>query len=238
MRWFRSIALLVVVFTLALLDTAAPAQSSVAEADTKPSAGQSTSPRIAFVKEFPGSVPDYYSVSVAQGGEAIYSTAPDDPKPVRFKISPELTEALFHAAERLDNFKDAHFETKRRVASMGKKTLRYEGSGQRYEASFNYSDNPDVMVLAQVFEKIGRSEQDLVDLDRATHYDRLGVNAALAQVEMAMNRRELVEAQQFAPVLEAIAGDSRFLNIARQRAGRLLDRIRSGSYSPDIWPAH
>ncbi len=204
-------------------------------AQNDPGAKQPSS-RLVFVKEFPGSVPDYYSVTVAENGEAIYATAPDDPEPLRFRLSPSLARQFFDAAARLNYFKDARFETRRKVAAMGKKTFRYEGNGQRYETSFNYSDNPEAMALAGAFEKISTTEQHLLNLERLVRHDRLGVMKQLVQIEISLNKRELVEPGQLVPLLEEIAGNSQFLHIAQERARYLLRRFQ-GDYTPALFPA-
>ena len=57
-------------------------------------------------------------------------------------------------------------------------------------------------------------------------YDRLGVNDALLQFEDALNKSELPEPQRALPLLEQIAQDGRFVEIARQRSRALAERLR------------
>lgn len=193
-----------------------------------------TPPKVVFIKEFPGSFPDYYSVSVTEQGEAVYATAPDDAQPLRFRLSESLTRQLFQTVARLNHLRDVQLEARKKVASMGKKTLRYEAGDQRSQASFNYTENPDAAALAGLFEKISITEQHLLSLERLVRFDRLGVVKQLLQIEISMNKRELVEPSQFIPLLEEITGDTRFLHIAQERAARLLERIRTGNYSANL----
>lgn len=201
--------------------------SGDARAPGQKTAAKPAPARVVFIKEFPGSSPAYYSVSVSEEGEAIYATAPDDSDPIRFRLPPAVLRQVFETVERLNYFQDAQLETRKKVANMGKKTLRYEGGGRRNEASFNYSENLDAMTLAGLFEKISITERHLLDLERLAHFDRLGVNQELLQIEISMNRMELVEPTQFVPLLEEIAGDSRFLHMAQERARHLLERIKA-----------
>ncbi len=192
--------------------------------------------RVIFVKEFPGSFPDYYSVTVNEKGEAVYATAPDDAQPLRFRLSESLTRQLFETVARLNHFRDVQLESRKRVAAMGKKTLRYEAGGQRSEAWFNYTENQDAVALAGLFERISITEQLLLGLERMVRFDRLGVVKQLLQIEIAMNKRELVEPAQFVPLLEDITRDSRFLHMAQERAANLLDRIRNSTSSANLAP--
>ena len=209
-----------------------PASGAPSEAGNPQSATAGAA--IVFIKEFPGSYPPYFSVTVSDHGEAVYRTTPDDPQPVKFQLSPALTRTIFDAAARLNYFQDGRFEANRKVAAMGKKTLRYESDGQRHEATFNYSENRDAMAFAALFDKISITEQHLLSLERLVRFDRLGVNKGLLYLEISLNRRELVQPDQFAPVLERIADDARFVNVARHRAADLLHRIRNGNYSPRL----
>ncbi len=69
----------------------------------------------------------------------------------------------------------------------------------------------------------------MVTLERRMKYDRLGVNDALLQFETDLNRKLLPEPQRVVPVLDEIANNPRFVDIARQRARALAERIRDQS---------
>jgi len=58
-------------------------------------------------------------------------------------------------------------------------------------------------------------------------YDRLGVNDALRQFEGDLDRRILPEPERLLSVLDQIAADSRVIDIARERARSLAERIRT-----------
>jgi len=185
--------------------------------------------KLTFIKQFPGSVPDYYAVVVTGEGQAEYAMAPDDADPPRFKLTEATTREIFQLVERLDRFENAQLETSKKVAFMGKKTFRYEAAGRRSETSFNYSENTDAMALVALFEKISASQQHLINLERLVRFDRLGIMKELYQIEAALDRNELIEAAQFIPVLEEIAGNSSYLHIAQLRARSMLQRIRTPS---------
>jgi len=60
-------------------------------------------------------------------------------------------------------------------------------------------------------------------------YDRLGINDALLQFESDFNRGLMPEPSRLLPLLEQISNDSKFVEIARQRARNLADRVRRGN---------
>jgi hypothetical protein len=56
-------------------------------------------------------------------------------------------------------------------------------------------------------------------------YDRLGIYDALLQFESDLNRGLLPEPERLVPILEQIANDPKFVDVARKRAQLLLSRI-------------
>jgi hypothetical protein len=78
----------------------------------------------------------------------------------------------------------------------------------------------------QIFEGLARQQSDLVMLERRVKYDRLGVNDALRQFESDLDHRLIPEPERILAVLDRIAADPRFVEIARTRARAIAERIR------------
>ena len=79
----------------------------------------------------------------------------------------------------------------------------------------------------QIFEGFARQQQDLTLLQRQAKFDRLGVNDALMQFESDMDHRLLPEPERLLPILDQIAADPHFVEIARARARAIAERIRN-----------
>ena len=58
-------------------------------------------------------------------------------------------------------------------------------------------------------------------------FDKLGLEDELKGMENAVENHNLAELQIIAPTLKSIADDTTVLNIARQRAKRLLAKAKS-----------
>ena len=187
--------------------------------------------RVIFTKSFPGSQPAYVSIAVDHAGTFEFKEAPDDNMPVKGTLSQADTAHLFDLAGQLDNFKTP-IESGLKVANTGKKVFRYEPeSGPAIEATFNYSTIPAAQQLLDLFEKISSTEQAWIDLDRTVHFDKLGVNDALAEVESLWLRKELMAPQQFLPLLHRIVKQQSLMHLARERAARLADAFEQDSAS-------
>ncbi len=183
-------------------------------------------PRITFIKSFPGSAPAYLAVSLDKSGAGDYKEAQDDDKPVHFQLTDSEAAGIFDLAEKLGYF-DHPLESGLKVAFMGEKTFRYENGAVKHEVKFNYSEVPEAQVLADWFERISESEQLLVTLEVSAKYDRLGVDKAVLQLEAAYDRKRLVATTQYLPMLDRIAKNEAYIHQARLRAASLADQIRA-----------
>ena len=189
-------------------------------------AGDARDARLFYSRTFPGSAPAYLEVRLEKTGEGEYREAPDEELPVKFKLSEEETAAVFSLAEKLDYFKHP-LESPAKVAFMGMKIFRYENGDQKGEVRFNFSEDPQARELVDWFERMGESAEHRIELERAAKYDRLGVLKALLLLESAMDRKRLVDLDQYLPMLERIAKNESYMHTARARASEIAEAIRN-----------
>jgi hypothetical protein len=193
--------------------------------------------RLVFTKSFPGSVPAYVYIAVDGIGNLQYKEAINDEQPVTARLSEADVAALFGMAEKLNYFRDP-VESGLKVANTGKKTFRYEDEqGKATETVFNYSVIPVAQQLLERFEQIAESERAYSELDRTVHFDKLGVNDALAEIESLWLKKTLVNPEQFVPLLNRVALHETFMHLARDRAARLKDAFEAAPATASTQPA-
>ena len=191
-----------------------------------PAAFAADVPRITYIKSFPGSQPAYVQIFVDKNGAGEYREAPDDDSPLKFQLAPPEASEIFALADTLERFKNP-LESGLKVANMGKKTLRYEDGSGKYEQVFNFSQDVNARTLQDWFEKITESELNLVNLQRVVRFDRLGLNQALIRLQSSYERKRLVAAEQFLPVLDRVVKSESFMHMTRERAAALAEAIRA-----------
>lgn len=182
-----------------------------------------------YRKVFKSSAPEFIEVKVRETGEctADIRQLDDDAEPQPFQASPALIAKMFQMAAELNHFAGIDLNVKRRLANLGEKTFRYEKGAQSGEVTFNYTVNPTAQQLMQIFEGLGRQQEHMQTLQHRMRFDRLGVNDSLLQLEIDLNKKFLPEPERLIPVLESVANDSRVVEIARQRARALVERLRT-----------
>jgi hypothetical protein len=184
-------------------------------------------PRVIYSKSFPGSDPAYMATTVDKDGATTYRETKDE-EPETFKLEPGAVQAIFDLADKLDHFKRP-LESGLKVARTGDKTFRWENGTEASEVKFNYSLDENAKLLQDWFERISDSERAMMNLRRAIRFDKLGVNDAVLRVDTAWSQKRVLGREQFLPLLDRIAKNEGFVNLARDRAARLADTIRKAS---------
>lgn len=208
-----------------------------ANADLHPAASATSATaaagaKITFRRVFKGSSPEFIELSIQQSAdEATYEIRQldEDPGAAVFQVSSVLRAKIFELAGQLNRFQGQDLDVHRKIANLGEKTFRWEQGAEHHETKFNYTLNSPAAQLLQIFEGLARQQEHVILLQRRMRYDRLGINDALLQFETDYNRSMLPEPQRVLPMLDQIAGDSHFVDIARQRARNLAERIRHQS---------
>jgi hypothetical protein len=185
--------------------------------------------KLTFRRVFKSSTPEFIEIGVREDSDESsfeIRQLDDDPGKSPFEVSAPLRAKMFELAGQLNHFQAQDLDVHRKIANLGEKTFRWEKGSEVHEAVFNYTLNTAATQLLQIFEGLARQQELLMLLERRMKYDRLGINDALLQFEADLNRKLLPEPQRALPTLDQIASDTRFVDIARQRARAVAERIR------------
>jgi hypothetical protein len=208
------------------------ASGKAAAAGTAAAVAPAESAKLTFRRVFKSSSPEFIEIVVSEDGHpATYDIRQldEDPSASPFEISAGLRARMFDLAAQLNHFQGLDLDVHRKIANLGEKTFRWEKGGSAHEVKFNYTLNSAAAQLLQIFEGLARQQEHVMLLTRRMRYDRLGINDALLQFETDLNHKLLPEPQCALPMLDEIGNDSRFVDIARQRARTLAERIRHSS---------
>ncbi|MBZ5531103.1 MAG: hypothetical protein LAO20_06710 [Acidobacteriia bacterium] len=225
-RWFWSLL-------LTALALATPVLFAGQSPKTAAGAASSAIPTITFTCDWEATTPQKYSITVKPDGSAHYqsssptrpdkdSTSNDEDYQLDFTLSAANRDKIFKLAEQAEYFNGDFEFHKHAIANTGKKTLSYADATRYFQTVFNYSENQAIQELSQIFRGISATLQHGRKLQFLRRFDRLGMEEELKAAEANAESHSLAELQLIAPLLESIANDSGILNIARQRAKRLL----------------
>ena len=218
--------------TLVALAAALISSQAVAQAQ-KPDQASAT-PSITFDQVWEDFTPQSVTITVSANGAAKYSSRTPgkngddaDEYQTAFTMSRDRCDKLFRYATEANYFQGDFAFKKHAVASTGKKTLTYVDASRHFTTSYDYSEHKAIHEITNIFTGISNTIEHGRKLQFLRRFDKLGLESELKVMEDATESRNLVEIQLIAPTLESIAEDHSILNIARQRAQRLLAKAKS-----------
>jgi len=181
--------------------------------------------------------PQHYIIVVPDTGNARYVSqsaqqtpdangVPDEDYQLEFANSPALRARIFHLAEQAGYFNGDFDFKKHAIANTGNKTLTYKDATRNFTTVYNWSENTAIDQLTRIFHGISTTIEHGRKLKFLRRFDKLGLEAELKGMERQVEIHELADLQIIATVLENIANDTSVLNIARQRARRLLEQSK------------
>lgn len=183
---------------------------------------------ITYTLDWQEAHPAHYRVKVDSTGHAAYESLPkadaepDDMYKSEFVMSAELRDRIFALAEKANHF-DGNFDfTKRKIAKTGTKTLEYAGSGKHFQTAYNWSENPAIQELTEIFYGISNTMEFGNKLAFMKRFDKLGLPEQLQSMLELRSEGHLLEIQTITPLLQKIAEDGSLMNLARQRARQLI----------------
>jgi hypothetical protein len=206
-----------------------------------------TVPVVMFEFSWGNVKPSHFAIAVESTGKAAYRS--DELKPdaqgdtdayfTKFVITEPTRDKIFELAKQANFFKGDFDYTKTRIAQTGIKTLTYlEGhlpndfehptQGQENKTTYNWSENPAIQELTKIFESISSTIELGRTLDFDRRFEKLGLDDVLKNAEEMQKAGDLTQLQLIAPALRNVVNDTSVMNIARERAQRLLAIAESG----------
>jgi hypothetical protein len=190
------------------------------------------SARVTFEQRWPTRDPQWFELLVQPDGTTKYRSLPlpdpkapadDPPEPyeLTFTLSPQSRDFIFALAPRLNEFQPTLDKSK--VAFTGTKTFRYEVPASAPSSiSYNFSSSPELTRLTALLQGVSETVELSRSLQFQLRFDKLALDSSLRRAEELVSSRQLSERQILSPILTRIANDPAIMNIARQRARRIL----------------
>jgi hypothetical protein len=142
------------------------------------------------------------------------------------ELSGKATGGFLGLLEATGHLREAHqYESGRRVANLGRKTLALEGEWGRREGIFNYSDYAEVNNLVAFLDRLIAQETLLLELDFAAAFNRLVLPTILEGIREELRANRIPDPPRLLGALRRIGLDSRVVNYARAAAQELIEDI-------------
>jgi len=186
---------------------------------------------VTFSLDFPGSDPEHYSISVHFDGHTSYEsrtrTSSDASDPAayqtEFTVSDATRTRIFELAAHARYFSGKIDSGNKKLAFSGAKKLTYTDGQKSFSADYNYSPQPPVQQLTNLFQSISATLEFARRLAYDHRYQKLALDEELKHMEVQAKSGELAELQAVKPILQAIYDDPSVINVVRARAQRIME---------------
>jgi hypothetical protein len=129
---------------------------------------------------------------------------------------------------------DADYQDKKDRSHMGWVTLGVKQGALERQTRFNFTTNPQMKVLQDIFRGIATQEITLFDIDNAERYQPLDLPKQLETLESYLRLEWIAEPERVLAALNEIAGGDTHPLIARNHAKRIIDAIKKGKFKSPV----
>ena len=119
-----------------------------------------------------------------------------------------------------------NYQHKKDFSHLGTVTLEIHQSGKHRKVQFNYTDNPAMSKLANIFRNIATQETRVFEIETIRQSDPISTPAQLRYLDNELRSKNIADPERFVVLLQDIKLDEGVPLIARNHAERLLKEIR------------
>lgn len=204
------------------------------------SSGAAEPATVTFSLDFPNSVPDHYTISVASDGKAHYSCTAKisdqsddrDNYSSDFTVSDATRARIFELASQSHYFSGKVDSGNHKLAFTGKKKLVYSDGQRNTAAEYNYSPVIPVQQLTTLFQNMAATLEFGRRIIYEHRYQKLALDDELKLMEDEARSGSLAELEAVKPILQQVYDDPSVMNLARAHALRIMDigNMASGTH--------
>lgn len=126
------------------------------------------------------------------------------------------------------NFLDSNenYQHKKDFSHLGTITIEIAREGKQRKVSFNYTENPAMNKLANIFRNLATQENRIFEIEAVRQNDPISTPAQLRYLDSELKSKSIADPERLVPLLQDIKTDESVPLIARNHAERLLKEIK------------
>jgi hypothetical protein len=153
---------------------------------------------------------------------------------IEFNLSPRVLNEIRSLVDQLSFLTtEESFQHRKDFSHLGTMSIRVSRGAREREVTFNYTDNPLMNQLVQIFRGVTVQESRIFEMELVRSTDPISMPAQLRYLESELKSRNIADPQRFGQFLNDLKSDESVPLIARNHAGRLLqmiERSKQGSH--------
>jgi hypothetical protein len=129
---------------------------------------------------------------------------------------------------------EENYQDKTDHSNLGWITIGARAGARQRQARFNYTPNPEMKELTDIYRALATQQILLFDLETAQQYQPLDVPRLLEILENDLKAAWIAEPVAVVPALRDIASNDTAPLIARNHAKRIITSIEKGKFKTPI----
>lgn len=129
---------------------------------------------------------------------------------------------------------NAEYQDRKDFSHLGWISLSAREGERTRKVRFNFTLNPEIRELADIFRGIATQEIHVFDMETAQQYQPLDLPGRLDALENDLRLERLAEPERMLAPLREIAGDDTQPLIARNQATRIMEGIKKGKFKSPV----
>jgi hypothetical protein len=119
-----------------------------------------------------------------------------------------------------------NYQHKKDFSHLGTIMIDITQGGKQRKVQFNYTDNPAMNKLANIFRNIATQETRVFEIETVRQSDPISTPAQLRYLDSELRSKSIADPERFVALLQDIKLDEGVPLIARNHAERLLKEIK------------
>ena len=195
----------------------AAAQSPAATADPA---------TLTFTFDFPGNTPPHYTLQIAADGNGTY-TAEESAEQYRvgFHLS-QSAMAPWLAQARAMHFFSGNYQSPRKVAFTGTKTVAYAGPDGRGATTFVYTEDPEMARLTGELQQVALTLQTGQTLESHLKHQRMALDADLDDYQQALKDHMASHPEAITSALQELVESPEAMTRVSRKARAILSSVQ------------
>ena len=155
----------------------------------------------------------------------------DDVLDHKFKLLPATVARIRQLVE-ATHFLDSsdQYQSEKDFSHLGWVTLSVHDGERERQVRFNYTQNPQISELADIFRGIATQEMHLFDIETSEQFQPLELPRLLDTIENDLKLQRITEPERLLPKLQEVASNPTQPLIARNHATRMVNDIKKGKF--------
>jgi hypothetical protein len=191
--------------------------------------GKDSFTRFVYCREFPSGIFEKQCIDLKPDGtgQSRFKPRGTEEASVVLTLSSQGRDKFLSVIAATKNLEDRQkYESKRRVANLGRKHLTLEIPSETREAEFNFSDLKEVTALTTFFDGLINQVTIALELESAARYERLSIPERLEKLEGELKVGRIGDPHGMIPALDKIIANQQILEYARQHAQQMKSQIQ------------